>query len=146
MTKTTENNNATQTLSLMKLVHKGYILVFRDGADEIEVYASAISGKEKVYFNGDIVSEKRNMAFTTRHEFTVGKNSYRVTLIVTSCLRGGVECSLHKNGRKIGYEEQILYQGSWAKIITILLGCMTLGIATGYSTGYVTGVFMKWMG
>ena len=143
---TTENNNATQTLSGMDLIRKGYIFIFRDGDNEIEAHGSAYSGKETIYYNGDIVSEKRSMSFTSRHPFSVGEKSYRVTFGITSYLRGGVECSLHKNGRQLGHEEQIMYQGSWGKILTILFLFMGVGIAVGYSTGYAVGVFMKWMG
>lgn len=146
MTKATENNNSKELPPIMDLVRKGYIFSFRDGDNEIEAQGSAITGKEKVYFNGDIVSEKWNWSFTSRHQFMVGENSYRVTFGITSYLRGGVECSLHKNGRKLGHEEQIMYQGSWAKILTTLFLFMGVGIAVGYSTGYAAGVFMKWMG
>jgi hypothetical protein len=125
---------------------KGYIFLFRDGDNEIEVFGSAVSGKETVRYNDEIVSDKRSFGITTHHLFNMGDDSYKVTYAVTSLLRGGIECSLYKNGELIGQEQQTMYKGSGVKLMGIMAVFLGLGVIIGYSSVSVVETLLKWIG
>ncbi len=145
------NNTAKETVSTgngcdKPTYGKGYVFLFADGNDEIEIHGSAISGKETVYYNEEIVSEKRSFGITSHHLFNRGGNDYKVTFTVTSLLRGAIECSLYRNGKLIGQEEQIMYQGSGVKLIGLMVVFLVLGVIVGYSSVSVVEAFLKWIG
>ncbi|NOZ67015.1 MAG: hypothetical protein GXP00_11065 [Alphaproteobacteria bacterium] len=125
---------------------KGYIFLFRDGDNEIEVFGSAISGKETVRYNDEIVSDIRSFGFTTHHLFKKGDDNYKVTFAITSLLRGGIACSLYKNGTLMRQEEQIMYKGSGVKLMGIMAVFLGLGVIVGYSSVSLVEAFVKWIG
>jgi uncharacterized membrane protein len=80
---------------------KGFWFIFRDGEREIAAHGSAISGQERIFVNGELISEKRSLSKTSEHQFTVGNNTYIVMFLVPQILQGKMECSLIKDGRCI---------------------------------------------
>ncbi len=145
------NNTAKETVSTgngcdRPTYGKGYIFLFTDGNDEIEIHGSALSGKEVVYYNEEIVSEKRSFGITSHHLFNRGDNNYKVTFTITSLLRGAIECSLYKNGELIGQEEQTMYQGSGIKLIGLIIIFLAFGVIVGYSGASLVEAFLKWIG
>lgn len=89
----------------------GYWYEFSDGEDEIAVHGSAWTGKETVYFNDEIVSDKRNLtSLKEEHIFEKSGHSYRVQMITTSLLKAEVLVQIWKDDVFIGSKAQSLAQ------------------------------------
>jgi len=84
----------TNSVSLIS----GIKFIFHEGGNEIGVVGSALSGKELVYVNGKIVSEKRSMNKSSTHQFRIDKDEYEIHFNVPEIMKGKVECSLTANG------------------------------------------------
>ena len=77
---------------------RGYWFAFSDGNAEISAGGSAITGIEYIYVNGELVSEKRSLAKTSKHSFVIGDTNYEIVFHVINMLKSTMECSLLKNG------------------------------------------------
>lgn len=77
---------------------KGSWFIFEDEGNSIALYGS-VTGKEKVYFNNSIVSEKQNMSTCSTHKFNQNGNEYELTINIPKPLRGQIKCVLLKNGK-----------------------------------------------
>jgi hypothetical protein len=75
--------------------------IFRDGETEIAAHGSAITGQERIFVNGELISEKRSISKTSEHQFSVNANIYKVIFLVPHILKGKLECSLIKDGKYI---------------------------------------------
>jgi hypothetical protein len=81
----------------------GFWYEFTDGDNEIAVHGSAWTGKETVYFNDEVVADKRNLTrLKEEHHFTKGDHEYRVQLFTTSILKMQVMCQVWKDGTLLG--------------------------------------------
>ncbi len=78
----------------------GFWFVFNDANTKIVVNGSAMTGKEYVYVNGKLISEKWSFKQKSRHVFSLGDDHYEV-LFYASMLTGQVECSLSKNHERV---------------------------------------------
>lgn len=108
----------------------GYWFIFEDGEDEVAANGSAWSGKEWVYFNDQLVSEKRNATSrTTEHEFTSGQNSYKLVFYMKNMLKAELECTLYKNGKQIGYDLRQPMKSRNFKMT--IFKCFLAGLAAG---------------
>ena len=85
---------------------KGYSFSFEDEGKEIQAWFSALSGLEKVYVDGELVSSQRNLSTDSSNVFSIGQNEYSTNLKVASLLKGPFICTLSKNGNK--YKRQKL--------------------------------------
>ncbi len=79
----------------------GIRFVFFENENNIAIIGSAFSGKESVYFNGQVVSEKRNLKKNSKHQFTINNDEYEIEFTVPEIMKGKIECSLYINGRVI---------------------------------------------
>lgn len=75
----------------------GFWFVFRDGADHIRAWGSYLSGTEKVYFNGQQVSQRRSVSRISEHRFEQDGHTYTLTFNTRSYF-WELECSLSKDG------------------------------------------------
>ncbi|MBW4622178.1 MAG: hypothetical protein KME17_22845 [Cyanosarcina radialis HA8281-LM2] len=80
---------------------KGFWFIFRDGEREIAAHGSTITGRERIFVNGELISEKRSLSKRSEHQFTVNENIYKVIFVVPQILQGKMECSLIKDGKCI---------------------------------------------
>lgn len=76
---------------------KGIWFVHRDEKNIIRVFVSN-TGKEKVFLNNDLMSEKQNIKLASDHQFEDEKrNSFTVKLFSDSIIKGELNCSIIKN-------------------------------------------------
>jgi hypothetical protein len=80
---------------------KGIWFVFRDGDREIAAHNSLFA-KERVFINGEIVSENRSLNRIGKHQFIFNRSEYEVVFNVSKVIKGEMECSLFKNNLCIG--------------------------------------------
>lgn len=76
----------------------GYWFYFNDDGTPITAFGSALSGREKVFIGDELISNKRNWRFSTRHKFTHNGAAYEVEFKVTNWRTGELVCNLKKNG------------------------------------------------
>ena len=91
---TANTGNKSMQLSI---VHGISVNTAIDGL-AIDVWGSAWTGMEKVWLNGELVSEKRSLRFKTIHCFSVGADEYEVELDATKFYKSEVIVSIVKNG------------------------------------------------
>ncbi len=65
----------------------------------IRVWLSMLTGKEKVYANEEIVSEKRNVtSFSTVHTFRYKDIDFEVDIYSRNLMKGEFECAIYREG------------------------------------------------
>ncbi|UKN00341.1 hypothetical protein K6119_11405 [Paracrocinitomix mangrovi] len=79
-------------------IKKGTWFVIHDNSNTIHVWGSNTNGKEKVYLNEKLVSEKRNLGKKSEHSFEDDQgNNYHVLIYTDSYTRGSLVCEVSKN-------------------------------------------------
>lgn len=87
--------------SLSEKLYLAYRFEFEHNGHTITANASSLSGKEEILVDGVSVSKKRNLGFSSRHQFTVDETEYELHFNVTGFLFCRVECSLMANSEVI---------------------------------------------
>ena len=76
---------------------KGVWFIFQEEGHTIKVWVSSFSGKEKVYLNNELVSDKRSVGLKSEHDFMIDGVNYSVHFEVKNLIKGKLLCSLVKN-------------------------------------------------
>ena len=63
---------------------KGYTFSFEEDGVTIDAWFSAITGLEKVFINGNLVSSQRNISTNSTNSFSIGENEYSTNLNAVS--------------------------------------------------------------
>ena len=121
-------------------ITKGYSFTFREEEHQIEAWFSALSGLEKIYVNGELVSSQRNLSTNSTNTFKIGENKYSTNLQVISLFKGPFICTLSKNGG-IYKSQRLIFPKSERKknkmhFLLILLFCIGLGVAFGMAKAF----------
>ncbi len=133
----------------------GYWFVFRDGDDEVAINASAWSGKERYYINGELVAENRSLVKTNRaFRFTHNENAYEIRIKTTNTLTSEWECTALKNDKIIGIASKTYYEGTTGQILKKFLPLFLIGsiggtlfvtalvFIAGVSSSFIRGFFL----
>ncbi len=79
---------------------KGYWFVHKGDNVIIKVWLSAMTGKEKVYLNDDLVSEKRNIiSINTVHHFQYNQRDYEIDVFCIHLEKAEFSCSFYIDGQ-----------------------------------------------
>jgi|SRR5690554_271536 len=79
-------------------LRKGNWLIHEDGDNVIQIWTSNLSGKEKVFVNNELISEKRNLKKEAFHEFSDEQGvKYKVLFKTTSVSKGSSTCLIIRN-------------------------------------------------
>ncbi|MDF1743055.1 MAG: hypothetical protein P1V19_05130 [Gimesia sp.] len=79
---------------------KGYSFSFDDDGRNIEAWFSALSGMEKVFVDGALISSQRTLSKESSHNFIIGEDSYSTRMDAVSLFKGPFLCTLSKNGKE----------------------------------------------
>jgi hypothetical protein len=83
-------------------IKEGIWYVFEDGNNIIKLWCSSLSGKEKLYLNEKLISEKRSMRMTNEYSFKDDSGlNYSLILKTTNLLKGHIVCRLERNGEHV---------------------------------------------
>ena len=80
----------------------GSRFTFTDQGREIVAWGSSVTGLERVFVDGTVVSEHRSFRRATPHDFAIGEQRYRVTFDLATRERGDIRCSLERDGVQVG--------------------------------------------
>lgn len=112
---------------------KGFWFIFQDGDREIAAHGSALTGHEQIFVNKQLVSERRSLSMTSRHQFTLEEDVYEIVFHVPNILTGKMDCSLIKDGALLEcFKTSYKFKFRTAKII----GSTLLGALIGFLSGY----------
>ena len=121
---------------------KGYWFYFDDNGTPITAFGSAVSGREKVFVDDELVSSKRNWRFSTHHDFTWNDTPYRVEFKVTDWRTGELTCSLSKDGTLVStatkaYATSEKAAFSWRSLLLSVLygGIFGFAVVWGFYQG-----------
>lgn len=89
-----------------ELREEGYNFHFDIDGHHIHSHASSMSGKEIVYVDGEIVSERKSLKKHSRIELNLGENKYEIEFYMVSMFKGELHCILIKEG--VHVEAQII--------------------------------------
>ncbi|BDF93345.1 hypothetical protein RC083_05085 [Pseudoalteromonas haloplanktis] len=110
----------------------GYKFYFQDGDDQIACFGSYFTGKEEVYVNDELVSEKRSINVTSKHQFELSGNTFNVKFEMHNILTGRLECSLYKNKKLVkSYQQSSLFNNPKTSL-KVMVGCFLGGLAGGF--------------
>jgi hypothetical protein len=118
-------------------IRKGINFYFEDGDNEIRAFGSTLSGKEIIYLNGEEVSNKRSMRFSSVHSFSAQKIEYEIEFSVADIMLGKVDCTLIKN--KVHYKT--LKFSFWNNKKTVFNSLLLVGALAGIA-GYAIGYYL----
>jgi hypothetical protein len=119
-------------------VRNGYWFYFDDNGLKITAFGSGVSGKEIIYVEDDIVSSKRSIRTSSKHQFTYGNNVYEVELVVTNYWTGELECILSKNGQIISRATKAFYKKGDPQSRRDIKLALFAGIITGAVVAVIT--------
>jgi len=117
---------------------KGYTFYFKDDEEnKIEAWFSIISGLEKVFVNGQLVSSQRNYSTDSTNTFNISNNEYSTNFKVSKIFKGPFICTLNKNG--IPYKRQIItFPEIKTKNRILWIG---IGVVVGVTTAFIQRYF-----
>ena len=128
--------NEAKSFSLIK----GYSFDFTDTDNKIGAWFSCFSGLERVFVNGELISEQRNYSKDTVSNFKIANDEFSVSLEVISLLRGPFICTLSKNGVDIKRKKLVFPKrktnGFWVSLLRNFVIFFTLGGTLTYSKHY----------
>ena len=114
---------------------KGIWFVFRDNENTIIACGSVFSGKEYVYTNGELLSEKRSMKKRSEHYFKIDQTDYKAVFDVQNILTGRMICTLFR-GNEIVKELLARSQFHPRRLILELFIAIILGALVGGIIGF----------
>lgn len=132
----------TKPLSV-SLIH-GITARFEIDGQELVVWGSSWTGMEKVWLDGELLSEKRSLRFKTIHSLSVKGTEYEVEFDVSQAYKSDVSVSVVKDGAHFktmtfNYYRDENGKFNWQKFSTALLA----GAAAGFSAVMIFDVLLK---
>jgi hypothetical protein len=124
--------NKIPTASQVSL-SKGLWFIFTNGGRGISAQCSVLTGKERIFVDGSLVSEKWSFGKTSTHQFTVEGDTYEVVFFIPHILSGNIECTLNKNGVRV---ECFRTSYRYRHRVATLLAYGLIGALLGFLVGY----------
>jgi len=130
-------NNSKEPFSLIR----GYSFTFEYKGHRIKAWFSALTGAEKVFVDGELVSSQRNFKRDTKNTFILDEEEYSTSLSVTSIIKGPFTCELLKKGIPVKRQHLIfpVSSSSNTKVIMRFLFYLLLGVGFG-----ITQTHLHW--
>ncbi len=121
------------------------VCYFDHGEDTITCVASLITGKEQVYINDQLVSEKRSFRFKSVHHFQLNGQQASITISVGNLLKGPYTIEFWLDGTRVDSDEwnyqRLLAQAKSAHANKSLGQVMGVYFIYGMIGGFVGALF-----
>jgi len=133
-----------ETKSYKDLFKNGYNFHFDVDGHHIHCYGSINSGKEILYIDEQVISEKRTFRRKSVTAFEIDNNNFEVEYNMVSMLKGELHCTLIKNG--VHVETQIMTMSQEES-----KGAFWVGFWSFFAIGAIVGFFgatfiLNWLG
>lgn len=112
----------------------GYWFYFDDEGTQIVVFASALSGKEVVFVDDEIVSSKRTFRLKATHSFEHKGHQYEVIIAMENLIKATLSCSLQKDGTLLNKTSKSFLQHSTGKLF---LAYLCIGAILGFGFAWL---------
>jgi len=114
-------------------IKDGFWFVFHDGDITITAGGSSVSGKEYIYINQKLVTEKRSIKKKSEHIIEFNGNKYTIIFHMKKIMTGDLKCSLLKNDTLLkAYQASYNSKFIYTKFGMYTVGGLVLGIFTSY--------------
>ncbi len=116
--------------SLSEKLSLAFRFEFEHDGHNITANASGINGKEEVLVNGEPVSKKRSLGFSSRHDFVVDGTEYELHFKVRGFMLSRLECRLVANGNEVATKTHSAFANkkiTLRNFILFFLGGMVFG-------------------
>jgi hypothetical protein len=131
-----DNNEATNKCLVGQSdnvsLRQGYNFLFEDNQHQIRVHGSAVSGKERVYVDHDMVAEKRSFGRRSSLFFTIDNVKYEAEFYVANLLTAETHCTLIKEGTHVATLKKS-YAKSGKSIAKAFLTYFLCGAIAGFA-------------
>ena len=124
----------------------GYNFEFIQGEHTIRAFGSAKSGKEQVFFNDELVAEKRSFFRKSCLSFHANDHHYEVEFHMVNMLTGEIHCTLIKNGVHVKTLKQSLAKKYQLNGKTKFWFIVSQGFFAGLVTVFALDYFFKIFG
>lgn len=111
---------------------KGYSFFFKYNNHLIEAWFSMVSGAEKVFVDGKLVSEQRNYKRHSTSSFNIDGDVLSTSLTAVSLLKGPYICTLAKDGIAINKKTLKFSQVSFLIFALYIFFGLSFGFAHDY--------------
>ena len=137
---TPENGDTYDAKYGQASLRHGYWWHFEDGDDDITVHATMF-GKEYIYINDVLVSEKLGLKFNGHHEFDSAGAEYAVDFKLLNFLTSNMDCLIYKNGTLIGQHAISYFEGGLKAGLKKIWPLFIAGFAIGFVAGHFGVVY-----
>ncbi len=83
------------------VIRNGYDFQFEFNGLSFRAGGSSATGKEYVYVNDELISEKRSMSKLSEHPFAINNHNYKVEFDVLDKAKGELACRLYCEGKMV---------------------------------------------
>lgn len=142
----------TVTSNHSELIKPNHSVSFFDVGDHvIRVEASYLSGRERVYVDDQLISQKLTWRMQSEHSFELDGQAIVVRIKVESLGKGPVSVTLLVDGKEVDSDvwslKRILttnpkHQTAWQVLLLLLLFGL-IGVAAGYLIGAMLATGLK---
>jgi len=114
---------------------KGLWFVHNDGLNTIKIFGST-TGKEKVYLNEELVSERRSLKLKSEHHFQdKEKNEYEVKFNTINLIKGEMDCLIIKNNEVVKSFKTTFNRGknfTLKRFLILIVSCFIFALLKVY--------------
>lgn len=114
---------------------EGYHFHFTLDDQRIHVHCSALSGKENIYVNEELILSQRSLRRKSCQTLPIANRTVEVEITMAKILKGEVHCILIADGTHVATQKQVLkkrYQLNDKTLLPWILLCGLLGGVIGY--------------
>ncbi|MDO6427162.1 hypothetical protein Q4489_09070 [Thalassotalea sp. 1_MG-2023] len=132
--------NEKQQTNMDGLMHQvgyreGYHFYFTFDEQHIHVHCSALSGKESIYVNEELVITQRSLGLKSCQTLTIANKTVEIEITMAKILTGEVHCTLIVDNTHVATQKQVLkkrYQLNDKTLLPWMLLFGLLGAVLGY--------------
>ena len=124
-----ENENTLSKKNSTVSFRGGYNFLFEDEGHLIRVHGSAVTGKESIYVDDKLVTDKRSLGRRSCLSFAIDGIEYEAEFYVANLLTGETHCSLIKEGVHVETLKRTLKKSQQLNTKSLLISLLTGAIA-----------------
>lgn len=126
----TDNTDTNQKYGKMSFAD-GYWFHFEDGENDITVNTKAMTKKERIYLNDELMSQGYGFSSSREYRFIKDGANYIVRFKILNVFTSNLECRVWKDGDLLGVKQISAYDGSPKEVLKRVWPFSALGFLFG---------------